>query len=40
MNTIKVLMTKQPLDRDVFGHPVKVIVKAASHSTNSDGPMY
>jgi hypothetical protein len=36
MNTIKVLVAKQPLDRNVFGHPVKVVVKAASHSEASN----
>jgi hypothetical protein len=35
MNTIKVLMTKQPLDRNVFSHPVKVVVESAAHTEAS-----
>jgi len=35
MDAIVVLVTKQPLNRNVSGHPVKVIVKAAAHTEAS-----
>jgi hypothetical protein len=40
VTAIEIDMAKDPIKSNLSGHPIKVVVKAATHSTISDLPMY